>query len=242
MASPPSTSRHLVALQSEDSEAHGTSPHASLLSPRPSFDWAQGCPMSAFAVPPETHLKIGSDTDESILSPTRTLSRVLSRPLSILTEPPIPEEDISAEVRGMKFLWPSIQIELTRTFAMAIPLLINNVANFLMTVVILSYVGHLGSEALACATLGGSLFNVLGQSLFIGCASTLETLCGQAVGAGNYKLLGLHMMRCIFMITMVMPLFAVLYWYMDLILMAMGMWGALLSPPRSYPPPNLPAS
>uniref|UniRef100_A0A061R8C4 Protein DETOXIFICATION n=1 Tax=Tetraselmis sp. GSL018 TaxID=582737 RepID=A0A061R8C4_9CHLO len=153
---------------------------------------------------------------------SNALSRGLSRRTSFMSDQPIPEQDVEVDEKGRPSYWPAVKMELYRTMHMAFPLLVNNVANFSVSIIVLSYVGHLGPEALACTTLGGSLFNVLGQSIFIGCATTLETLCGQAVGAGRYRLLGLETLRCMVVMTLTMPFFVVLYAYTDKILLAMG--------------------
>mmetsp|Transcript_31336 Transcript_31336/g.78523 ORF Transcript_31336/g.78523 Transcript_31336/m.78523 type:complete len:608 (+) Transcript_31336:97-1920(+) len=155
-------------------------------------------------------------------APVLGARRTLSRRLSLSLSEALPEQDVEPQAGRMGVYWPAIKAEFQRMCRMAIPLLINNVANFGVTIIVLAYIGHLGKHALACATLGGSLFNVLGQSLFIGCASTLETLCGQAVGAGNYRLLGLEMVRCMILMTATMPAFAVLYFFTGPILVGIG--------------------
>lgn len=50
---------------------------------------------------------------------------------------------------------------------------------------------------LAAIVLGTSLFNVTGLSLAIGLSSALETLCAQAVGAGEHRALGGLLQRAI---------------------------------------------
>eukprot|EP00873_Tetraselmis_striata_P038134 jgi/Tetstr1/458398/TSEL_044835.t1 len=141
------------------------------------------------------------------------------------SSPPIggePSVEGAHRARSLRLYLPALRMEFGRTCRMAIPMLVNNMANFAISIVVFTHVGHLGKHALASAALGSSLFNVLGMSLFIGCAATLETLCGQAVGAGKYKLVGLEMARCMLLLTASMPLFAALYAGSAPILVALG--------------------
>ncbi|CAN1179447.1 Protein DETOXIFICATION 16 [Linum perenne] len=56
-------------------------------------------------------------------------------------------------------------------------------------------VGRLGEIHLASASLTTSLSGVTGYTVMIGMGGALETLCGQAYGAKQYKMLGIHAQR-----------------------------------------------
>lgn len=56
-------------------------------------------------------------------------------------------------------------------------------------------VGRLGSFEMSAAVLATTLYNVSGLSLLLGFASAMETFCGQAYGARNYKLVGVVLQR-----------------------------------------------
>lgn len=60
-----------------------------------------------------------------------------------------------------------------------------------------SVVGRLGSFELSAAVLSTTLYNVSGLSLLLGFASAMETFCGQAYGARNYKLVGVVLQRAL---------------------------------------------
>ncbi|XP_060171585.1 protein DETOXIFICATION 16-like [Lycium barbarum] len=60
------------------------------------------------------------------------------------------------------------------------------------------FVGHRGELALSGASLATSFAFVTGFSLLLGMGSALETLCGQAYGAMQHHMLGIHMQRAMF--------------------------------------------
>ena len=59
----------------------------------------------------------------------------------------------------------------------------------------LFFAGRVGKLELAAGTLALSFINVTGPSLFIGLGSAVETLCSQAFGARNYRLVGVVLQR-----------------------------------------------
>ncbi|XP_059072596.1 protein DETOXIFICATION 16 isoform X1 [Cryptomeria japonica] len=83
-------------------------------------------------------------------------------------------------------------------------------------------VGHLGELALSGASIASSFAGVSGFSLLMGMGSALETLCGQAYGAKQYHLLGIHVQRAIFTLFCVSIPLAVVWAYMGNILIAFG--------------------
>ena len=79
--------------------------------------------------------------------------------------------------------WP-----LVRT---AVPIMLSTMLSFLMQVVDLYFVGHLGPHELAAAAVGNLFWNTL-QHPVLGCASALDTLLSQSFGASQYSAYGIH--------------------------------------------------
>ena len=69
--------------------------------------------------------------------------------------------------------------------------MLSSMLSFLMQVVDLYAVGHLGPHELAAAAVGNLLWNTL-QHPVLGCASALDTLLSQAFGAKQLAMYGLH--------------------------------------------------
>jgi len=85
--------------------------------------------------------------------------------------------------------------EAKRLLRLAGPLVASCILQSAVQLVSVMFVGHLGELPLAGASLASSLANVTGFSLLFGMASALDTLCGQAFGAGRHGLLGVHKQR-----------------------------------------------
>jgi len=75
--------------------------------------------------------------------------------------------------------------EAKRLLRLAGPLVASCILQSAVQLVSVMFVGHLGELPLAGASLASSLANVTGFSLLFGMASALDTLCGQAFGAGR---------------------------------------------------------
>ena len=63
----------------------------------------------------------------------------------------------------------------------------------------------------------------------MGIASSLETLCGQAYGARQYEMLGIYLQRGLFVLHITAIPFALVYAYMDQILVGLGQNQAISS-------------
>ena len=63
--------------------------------------------------------------------------------------------------------------------------------------------GHLGSSELAAVALATMTINVTGLAIYEGSATSLDTLCSQAYGGHNKKMVGLHMQRMIYFLWLI---------------------------------------
>ncbi|WCJ42399.1 MATE efflux family protein [Euphorbia peplus] len=68
-----------------------------------------------------------------------------------------------------------------------------NVLMYMIQVISVMFVGHLGQLSLSSATIATSFASVTGFSLLRGMGSALETFCGQSYGAQQYSMLGVHL-------------------------------------------------
>lgn len=88
--------------------------------------------------------------------------------------------------------------ELGGLLHLALPLVLQNIAGYTLSVVAAAFIGHLNDPvSLSAAVLAGSFYNISGYSLVIGLSAGMETLCGQAFGAENYPMLGLVLQRAL---------------------------------------------
>ncbi|KAG5243661.1 protein DETOXIFICATION [Salix suchowensis] len=87
--------------------------------------------------------------------------------------------------------------EVKKQLVLAGPLITVNFLIFLLQVISVMFVGHLGELALSGASMATSFASVTGLSLLKGLASALDTYCGQSYGAKQYHMLGIHLQRAV---------------------------------------------
>lgn len=119
--------------------------------------------------------------------------------------------------------------EMKMQFSLAGPLIIINLLGFSLLLVSLMFVGHLGELELASASLAASIANVTGSSVLIGMACAMETLCGQAYGAGQYQKLGIYMQRAMVVLNVSAIAVAFVWANIGRVLVALGQDSAISS-------------
>lgn len=95
--------------------------------------------------------------------------------------------------------------EIKKQLRLAAPLAAGLLLQKVIQITSIMFVGHLGGGelALASASLATSFANVTGFSVLAGMASSLDTLCGQAFGAEQHHLLGVHKQRAMLVLAVV---------------------------------------
>ncbi|XP_009605026.1 protein DETOXIFICATION 33-like isoform X1 [Nicotiana tabacum] len=96
--------------------------------------------------------------------------------------------------------------ESKKLWEIAAPAIITAVSQFSIGFVSVAFVGHLGSLELAAISVVQNVIEGFVYGVMLGMGSALETLCGQAVGAERFDMLGIYLQRsCV--ITLVTSLF-----------------------------------
>nr|CAB3467985.1 unnamed protein product [Digitaria exilis] len=115
-----------------------------------------------------------------------------------------------------------VRQEVEKQLWLAGPMVVGGLLRYLIQMISLMYVGHLGEVPLAGASMANSFATVTGFSLLLGMASALDTLCGQAFGAKQYRLLGINKQRAMLLLTLVSIPIAVAWFYTGKILLLCG--------------------
>ncbi|XP_054809346.1 protein DETOXIFICATION 12-like isoform X2 [Prosopis cineraria] len=118
--------------------------------------------------------------------------------------------------------WRAFKQELKIIVYIAGPMIPVLSAQFILQVVSLMMVGHLGELYLSSATLALSLSSVTGFSFLMGLAGGLETVGGQAYGAQQYQKLGTLTYTAIFSLILVSLPLSLIWIYMEKILVFIG--------------------
>ncbi|GBG63670.1 hypothetical protein CBR_g38982 [Chara braunii] len=121
------------------------------------------------------------------------------------------EEEEEEEEEGDWLVGDRFVDEASRLLHLTLPVFLTNVLLCLLALISMGFVGHLGAVELASAAIAVTMFNVIGRAVVIGLAGGLETICGQAYGAGQYTQLGDALQRGIAILSLVaVPLAAIL--------------------------------
>ncbi|XP_020683668.1 protein DETOXIFICATION 12 [Dendrobium catenatum] len=107
------------------------------------------------------------------------------------------------EGRTVRGWYCDFTAEARRLGYLAGPMVGVTLSQYLVQVTSSMMVGHLGELALSSSAIATSLSSVTGFSVLLGMASGLDTLCGQAYGAKQYKKLGIHTYRAILSLVLV---------------------------------------
>ncbi|XP_022141852.1 protein DETOXIFICATION 1-like [Momordica charantia] len=123
----------------------------------------------------------------------------------------------------MREKWRVYPTELKKVSLMAAPIITALVLQYLLQVVTLVVVGHLGDELLLSGvSIASSFVCVAGYSILIGMTGALETLCGQAYGAEQYQKLSVYTHSCIISLILVCFPISVLLFFTDKLLISIG--------------------
>ncbi|ODV84543.1 hypothetical protein CANARDRAFT_200590 [[Candida] arabinofermentans NRRL YB-2248] len=93
----------------------------------------------------------------------------------------------------------------------SIPLIITFFLEQIFSLVCVVFVGHLGTQELAAVSMS-SMTSAIILAIFEGISTSLDTLCPQAYGAGQFAQVGIHTQRCcLFSLVLFIP--AAIFWW-----------------------------
>ncbi|XP_043702166.1 protein DETOXIFICATION 21-like [Telopea speciosissima] len=94
-----------------------------------------------------------------------------------------------------KDLGKKVWSEWKKLWVVAAPAIFTRFSTFGIQVISQAFIGHIGSVELAAYALVATVLLRFANGILLGMASALETLCGQAYGAGQYHMLGIYLQR-----------------------------------------------
>ncbi|XP_021752428.1 protein DETOXIFICATION 35-like [Chenopodium quinoa] len=100
-----------------------------------------------------------------------------------------------AEVKSISEAAAVFKEETGKLWKIATPLVFNIVCQYATNSLTNIFVGHLGELELSAISISMSVINTFAFGFMLGMGSALETLCGQAFGAGQVHMLGVYMQR-----------------------------------------------
>nr|XP_043639908.1 protein DETOXIFICATION 16-like isoform X2 [Erigeron canadensis]XP_043639914.1 protein DETOXIFICATION 16-like isoform X2 [Erigeron canadensis] len=115
-----------------------------------------------------------------------------------------------------------IVVEVKKQIGLAGPLIAVTLLQYCLEVISIMFVGHLGQLPLSSASMATTFASVSGFSVLLGMGSALETLCGQAYGAKQYRMLGIQMQRGMLTLTALSIPLAFIWFYTTTIFIFFG--------------------
>lgn len=126
-----------------------------------------------------------------------------------------PEEYVSSS--------PTTRRELVNQLRIAGPVSTSMLCNRARDLLSIAFVGRGGStSALAGAALASSFANVTGTAVVVGLSGAINTLAGQAYGAGAYERVGGVCQRGVVALTCACVVISAVWWQCDALLSAIG--------------------
>lgn len=95
----------------------------------------------------------------------------------------------------------------------AAPLLLTFLLQYSVEFIAIIMAGRLGKDELAAISLAFMIFSITGNTVIIGMASCLDTVCAQAYGAGQKKLVGHYFQKCAAIIFIFLIPVSFSWWY-----------------------------
>ncbi|KAK6199599.1 ethionine resistance protein [Scheffersomyces amazonensis] len=102
----------------------------------------------------------------------------------------------------------NLQTEVQVLLYYSVPLIITFLLQYSLTVASVFSVGRLGSSELAAVSLSSMTANISGYAIIQGVSTCLDTLCAQAYGRKDFNTVGLHFIRCNYLLLLLfIPMF-----------------------------------
>ncbi|KAK1260081.1 Protein TRANSPARENT TESTA 12 [Acorus gramineus] len=105
------------------------------------------------------------------------------------------EEELKWRVGSSSSLWKETCGELKMLWYLAGPAILTSIFQYSLSSVTETMVGHIGTVELAAVGVQNLVIAGIGFGVMLGMGSALETLCGQAFGAGDFNMLGIYLQR-----------------------------------------------
>ncbi|KAL1317121.1 hypothetical protein HN51_069214 [Arachis hypogaea] len=130
-------------------------------------------------------------------------------------------DDIGPITGPIDFL-RQFSIEAKKLWYLAGPAIFTSLCQYSLGAITQLFAGHVSTIALAAVSIENSVIAGFCFGIMIGMGSALETLCGQAFGAGKPEMLGVYMQRSWIILNTTALLLSLLYVFARQILKAIG--------------------
>ncbi|KAL5552818.1 hypothetical protein UlMin_040219 [Ulmus minor] len=106
-----------------------------------------------------------------------------------------PDADDIPPINGVRDFFKQFSAESKKLWYLAAPAIFTTLCQYSLGAVTQVFAGHVDTLALAAVSVENSVIAGFSFGIMLGMGSALETLCGQAFGAGQIDMLGIYMQR-----------------------------------------------
>ncbi|KAK4363049.1 hypothetical protein RND71_018290 [Anisodus tanguticus] len=114
-------------------------------------------------------------------------------------------------VKSLKEWWTILWIETVKLWEIGGPIAFNILCQYGIYSITVAFCGHLGAVELSAVSVAQNVIGTFSFGFMLGMGSALETLCGQAFGAGQIHMLGVYTQRSMvilfFSIFLLLPIY-----------------------------------
>nr|GMD24647.1 protein DETOXIFICATION 29-like [Ipomoea batatas] len=107
----------------------------------------------------------------------------------------VPDPDDIRPITGVRDFFREFRVESRKLWYLAGPAVFTSICQYSLGAITQTFAGHLSTIDLAAVTVENSVIAGFSFGVMLGMGSALETLCGQAFGAGQIDMLGVYMQR-----------------------------------------------
>ncbi|KAA8529621.1 hypothetical protein F0562_034279 [Nyssa sinensis] len=107
----------------------------------------------------------------------------------------IADADDIGPITGVRDFFREFMVESRKLWYLAGPAIFTSLCQYSLGAVTQVFAGHVGTLELAAVSVENSVIAGFSFGVMLGMGSALETLCGQAFGAGQIDMLGVYMQR-----------------------------------------------
>ncbi|RVW43389.1 hypothetical protein VitviT2T_000636 [Vitis vinifera] len=136
------------------------------------------------------------------------------------------ESDIGP-INGVRDFYKEFIVESKKLWYLAGPAIFTSLCQYSLGAITQVFAGHVGTLELAAVSVENSVIAGFSFGVMLGMGSALETLCGQAFGAGQLDMLGVYMQRSWVILTSTAVLLSFLYIFSARLLKLIGQTEAI---------------
>ncbi|XP_038974832.1 protein DETOXIFICATION 29-like isoform X2 [Phoenix dactylifera] len=125
-------------------------------------------------------------------------------------------------IRGPGDFWREFVVESKKLWYLAGPAIFTSICQYSLGAITQMFAGQVGTLELAAVSVENSVIAGFSFGIMLGMGSALETLCGQAYGAGQLDMLGVYMQRSWVILNTTALLLSLLYVFSGPVLRLIG--------------------